>query len=150
MIEDTIRFGNISSVGSESKTSESSETDDKKFIITRSPKDIFYTILFITFGIWILAEFLMRPNIFGELASMCGPLLLVGGVTFVFVSPRNVRKTGALLCLIGSLLACYMFFNLQAMILDLVYVYPLVNALLALLVSIFCLFISLAQLCKSL
>lgn len=126
-------------------------SDENKYAITRSPKDIIYMLLFITFGLWILSELLLKPNMFGDLSSMCGPFLVVGGACFIFTSPIKLRKAGALLALLGSGVACFMFFTLQEMINSMgTWVYSPTNALIGLVVSIVCLFISLGQLCKTL
>jgi len=127
------------------------ESNEKKFTFTRNPKDIIYMLLFISFGLWILSELLLRPTIFGDLASMCGPFLVLGGFCFIFNSPIKIRKAGALLGLLGSGVASLMFFTLQEMINDMgTWVYSPINALIGLIVSIVCLFISIAQLCKTL
>ncbi|MCK4566792.1 MAG: hypothetical protein KAU48_05725 [Candidatus Thorarchaeota archaeon] len=150
MRESPICFKNMHLETNEDTAITDADSNKKKFTITRNPKDIIYMLLFIAFGLWIWAEFLLKSNIFGDLSSMCGPFLVLGGVCFIFTSPRNVRKAGALLGLLGSVVACYMFFTLQEMIHRGAYVYPPTNALLALVVSFLCLFISLAQVCKSL
>ncbi len=126
-------------------------SDEKKYAITRSPKDIIYMLLFIAFGLWILSELLLKPNMFGDLSSMCGPFLVVGGACFIFTSPIKLRKVGALLALLGAGVACFMFFTLQEMINSMgTWVYSPTNALIGLVVSIVCLFVSLGQLCKTL
>ena len=151
MSEIPFRFKNVHLENNEDTVITGTVSDEKKYTITRNPKDFIYMLLFIAFGMWILSELLLKPNIIGDLSSMCGPFLILGGACFIFTSPIKLRKTGALLALLGSVVACFMFFTLQEMINSMgTWVYSPTNALIGLVVSILCLFISLAQLCKTL
>ncbi len=123
---------------------------ERKFTLSRSPRDFIYMFLFTAFGLWMLFEFMLKANIFGSVSLVSGPFLILGSVCYLFTSPRDFRKLGALIGLVGSGLACFMFFTLQEMISNLMYVYPAIQAILALGVSFLCLSISLAQLCKAL
>ena len=133
----------------QSETIQEEESNGRKFSLTRNPRDIIYMLLLSSFGIWILSYFLLKPNIFGELSSMCGPLLTLSGICFIFSSPLNIRKAGSLLSLIGSGIACYMFFTMQELVTSHIYVYPIEMVITALGVALLCLFISISQLCKS-
>lgn len=126
------------------------ESNEKKITFTRNPKDIIYMLLFSAFGIWILSTFLMKTNIFGNLSSMCGPFVVMGGICFIFSSPMKLRKVGALLGLLGSGVACFMFFTMQELVHTGTFVYSPTMVILALLTSLLCLLISIAQLCKTL
>jgi len=118
--------------------------------ITRNPKDIIYMLLFVAFGIWILSTFLLKTNIFGDLSSMCGPFLVMGGICFIFTSPTKLRKVGSLLGLLGSGVACFMFFTMQELVNTGTFIYSPIMVTLALLTSLLCLLVSIAQLCKTL
>ena len=122
---------------------------ERKIVLSKNPRDPAYALLFVAFGLWVTVEFLYKTNMFGQMSKVVGPFLILGGILLVFTSPRSVRQMGALLLLVGSGLSCYMFFTLEGMVQSLVIVYPAVNAMAALLVSIVCLLISLAQLCKA-
>ena len=137
------RIGGIDGVQSEEGSGEI------KITFSRNPRDLAYALLFVAFGLWVTVEFLYKTNIFGVMSKVVGPFLVLGGVFILFASPRGARKLGALVLLAGSGLSCYMFFTLEGMVRALTIVYPAVNAVAALLVSILCLLISLAQLCKA-
>jgi hypothetical protein len=106
-------------------------------------------LLFVAFGLWMFWEFFFKANIFGELSKVCGPFFVIGGLSYILTSHRNLKKIGAVVGLFGSGLACYMFFTMLEMISNLVFVYPAEVAILALAISILCLLLSFMQLCKT-
>ncbi|TFG31371.1 hypothetical protein EU528_06350 [Candidatus Thorarchaeota archaeon] len=126
------------------------QTEGNQFQVTRKPKDILYTIIFAGFGIWIFSTFIFKTNMFGDLSSMCGPFLALGGFCFLFASPMKLRKAGSILGLLGSGVACYMFFIMQEMIATHVLFYSIEMAIIALGTSLLCLLISISQLCQTL
>jgi len=126
------------------------QSEGNQFQVTRQPKDILYMIIFAGFGIWIFGTFIIKTNIFGDLSAMCGPFLALGGFCFLFASPMKLRKAGSILGLLGSGVACYMFFIMQEMIATHILFYSFEIAIIALGASLLCLLISISQLCQTL
>jgi len=125
-------------------------SEDREPTFSRNPRDIVFMLLFVSFGLWMFIEFLFKSNVFGALSKVCGPFLVIGGVSYITISYRNLRNVSAFVGLFGSGLSCYMFFTMLEMISNLVLVYPSAIAILALVISILCFLLSLMQICKTL